>query len=51
MSNRGAEYKELKRAFLDSILEVVMDVFPQITREKVTFDPPPAVWKEAAGEA
>lgn len=39
MSNRGAEYKELKQAFLDSILEVVMDVFPQITREKVTFVP------------
>eukprot|EP00066_Takifugu_rubripes_P002809 XP_003964953.1 PREDICTED: putative all-trans-retinol 13,14-reductase isoform X2 [Takifugu rubripes] len=40
VTNRGAEYKELKQAFLDSILEVVMDVFPQITREKVTFVPP-----------
>lgn len=35
VSNRGAEYKELKQAFIDSILEVVMDVFPKITREKV----------------
>lgn len=39
VSNRGAEYKELKQAFLDSILEVVMDVFPKITMEKVTFVP------------
>lgn len=39
MSNRGAEYRELKQAFLDSILEVVLDVFPKITREKVTFVP------------
>ncbi|TWW70285.1 putative all-trans-retinol 13,14-reductase [Takifugu flavidus] len=37
VTNRGAEYKELKRAFLDSILEVVMDVFPQITREKIEY--------------
>ncbi|XP_011602506.2 all-trans-retinol 13,14-reductase [Takifugu rubripes] len=37
VTNRGAEYKELKQAFLDSILEVVMDVFPQITREKIEY--------------
>lgn len=39
VSNRGAEYKELKQAFIDSILEVVMDVFPKITREKVASVP------------
>lgn len=36
VSNRGAEYNGLKQAFMDSILEVVMDVFPKISREKVT---------------
>lgn len=39
VSNRGAEYKELKQAFMDSILEVVMEVFPKITREKVASEP------------
>lgn len=34
-TNRAAEYKELKQAFIDSILEVVMDVFPKVTRDKV----------------
>lgn len=34
-TNRAAEYKELKKAFIDSILEVVMDVFPKVTRDKV----------------
>lgn len=37
VNNRGAEYKELKQAFIDNILEVVMDVFPKVTRDKVTF--------------
>lgn len=37
VSNRGPEYKELKEAFIDSILEVVIDIFPKITRDKVTF--------------
>lgn len=36
VSNRGGEYKELKQAFIDSILDVVMDVFPKVTRDKVT---------------
>lgn len=36
VSNRGADYKELKQIFIDSVLEVVMDVFPKITRDKVT---------------
>lgn len=40
VSNRGAEYKELKQAFINSILEVVMGVFPNITTDKVTFVPP-----------
>ncbi|CAG07254.1 unnamed protein product, partial [Tetraodon nigroviridis] len=37
VTNRGAEYKELKQAFMDSILEVVLDVFPKITREKIEY--------------
>lgn len=37
VSNRGSDYKELKQAFIDSILEVVLDVFPKITADKVTF--------------
>lgn len=36
VSNRGPDYKELKQIFIDSVLEVVMDVFPKITRDKVT---------------
>lgn len=36
MSNRGAEYKELKQAFIDTCLESVMDIFPKITQDKVT---------------
>lgn len=39
VSNRGAEYKELKQAFMDAALEVVMDIFPKITRETVTSVP------------
>uniref|UniRef100_A0AAQ5ZNS8 All-trans-retinol 13,14-reductase n=1 Tax=Amphiprion ocellaris TaxID=80972 RepID=A0AAQ5ZNS8_AMPOC len=36
VTNRGHDYKALKQAFIDSILEVVMDVFPKITRDKVS---------------
>lgn len=36
MNNRGAEYKELKQAFIDTCLESVMDIFPKITQDKVT---------------
>lgn len=35
VTNRGRDYKELKQAFIDSALQVVMDVFPNITRDKV----------------
>lgn len=35
VTNRGRDYTELKQAFIDTILEVVMDVFPKITRDKV----------------
>lgn len=35
VTNRGPDYKELKQTFIDSVLEVVMDVFPKITRDKV----------------
>lgn len=35
VNNRGAEYKELKQAFIDTCLDVVMDVFPKITQDKV----------------
>ncbi|XP_070837614.1 all-trans-retinol 13,14-reductase-like [Chaetodon trifascialis] len=37
VTNRPAEYKELKQAFIDSTLEVVMGVFPKITRDKVEY--------------
>lgn len=37
VTNRGADYKELKQAFIDSILEVIMDVFPKITRDKIEY--------------
>lgn len=36
-TNRAHEYKELKQAFIDSILEVLLSIFPKITRDKVTF--------------
>ena len=35
VTNRGGDYKEVKQAFIDSILEVVMGVFPKINRDKV----------------
>ncbi|MEQ2167986.1 hypothetical protein GOODEAATRI_009688, partial [Goodea atripinnis] len=34
VTNRGADYKELKQAFINSALDVVMDVFPKISRDK-----------------
>ncbi|XP_056143931.1 all-trans-retinol 13,14-reductase-like [Lampris incognitus] len=37
VTNRGPDYKELKQIFIDSILEVVMDVFPKITRDKIEY--------------
>ncbi|XP_078125690.1 all-trans-retinol 13,14-reductase [Sander vitreus] len=37
VTNRAPDYKELKQAFIDSILEVVMDVFPKITRDKIEY--------------
>lgn len=37
VNNRAPEYKELKQIFIDSILEVLMDIFPKITRDKVFF--------------
>ncbi|XP_047212063.1 all-trans-retinol 13,14-reductase-like isoform X1 [Girardinichthys multiradiatus] len=37
VTNRGADYKELKQAFINSALDVVMDVFPKITRDKIEY--------------
>ncbi|XP_054908075.1 all-trans-retinol 13,14-reductase-like [Poeciliopsis prolifica] len=37
VTNRGPDYKELKQAFIDSALDVVMDVFPKITRDKIEY--------------
>ncbi|KAM6914597.1 all-trans-retinol 13,14-reductase [Lycodopsis pacificus] len=37
VTNREPDYKALKQTFIDSILEVVLDVFPKITRDKVEF--------------
>ncbi|KAJ4932534.1 hypothetical protein JOQ06_010952 [Pogonophryne albipinna] len=37
VSNRAPEYKELKQIFIDSILEVLMDIFPKITRDKIEY--------------
>ncbi|XP_038151769.1 all-trans-retinol 13,14-reductase-like [Cyprinodon tularosa] len=37
VTNRGGDYKELKQAFIDSALDVVMDVFPKITRDKIEY--------------
>lgn len=35
VTNRGADYKELKQTFIDSALEMVMEIYPKITRDKV----------------
>uniref|UniRef100_A0A3B5PYK4 All-trans-retinol 13,14-reductase n=1 Tax=Xiphophorus maculatus TaxID=8083 RepID=A0A3B5PYK4_XIPMA len=37
VTNRGSDYKELKQAFIDSALDVVMDIFPKITRDKIEY--------------
>ncbi|XP_047427779.1 all-trans-retinol 13,14-reductase-like [Mugil cephalus] len=37
VTNRGPDYKELKQTFIDCALEVVMDVFPKITRDKIEY--------------
>ncbi|KAL3053423.1 hypothetical protein OYC64_005876 [Pagothenia borchgrevinki] len=37
VNNRAPEYKELKQIFVDSILEVLMDIFPKITRDKIEY--------------
>uniref|UniRef100_A0A3B3TKP8 All-trans-retinol 13,14-reductase n=1 Tax=Poecilia latipinna TaxID=48699 RepID=A0A3B3TKP8_9TELE len=37
VTNRGPDYKELKQAFIDSALNVVMDIFPKITRDKIEY--------------
>ncbi|XP_053707783.1 all-trans-retinol 13,14-reductase-like [Synchiropus splendidus] len=37
VTNRSPEYKELKQIFIDSIVEVVMEVFPKITRDKIEY--------------
>lgn len=37
VTNRGTDYKQLKEAFIDSILEVVMEIFPKINRDKIEF--------------
>ncbi|XP_017274804.1 all-trans-retinol 13,14-reductase [Kryptolebias marmoratus] len=37
VTNRGPDYKQLKQAFIDSALEMVMDVFPKITRDKIEY--------------
>lgn len=35
VTNRSADYKALKQKFIDAALEVVLEVFPKITRDKV----------------
>lgn len=35
VTNRGPDYMELKQAFINTSVEMVMDVFPKITRDKV----------------
>uniref|UniRef100_A0A7N8WPI8 All-trans-retinol 13,14-reductase n=2 Tax=Mastacembelus armatus TaxID=205130 RepID=A0A7N8WPI8_9TELE len=37
VTNRGTDYKELKETFTDSVLKMVMDIFPKITRDKVEY--------------
>lgn len=44
VNNRGAEYKELKQAFIDTCLDVVMDIFPKITQDKVNILPQTVEW-------
>uniref|UniRef100_A0A1A8PEV4 All-trans-retinol 13,14-reductase n=1 Tax=Nothobranchius pienaari TaxID=704102 RepID=A0A1A8PEV4_9TELE len=37
VGNRGPDYKDLKQAFIASALEVVLDVYPKITRDKIEY--------------
>ncbi|KAM9744787.1 all-trans-retinol 13,14-reductase [Menidia menidia] len=37
VTNRGPDYKDLKQGFIDSALEVVLDAFPKITRDKIEY--------------
>ncbi|XP_034046121.1 all-trans-retinol 13,14-reductase [Thalassophryne amazonica] len=37
VTNRGPEYKQLKQTFLDCIQDVVLDIFPKITRDKIEY--------------
>uniref|UniRef100_A0A3Q0REV8 All-trans-retinol 13,14-reductase n=1 Tax=Amphilophus citrinellus TaxID=61819 RepID=A0A3Q0REV8_AMPCI len=37
VTNRGPDYMELKQTFINTILEVVMEVFPKITRDKIEY--------------
>uniref|UniRef100_A0A3P9H3Y2 All-trans-retinol 13,14-reductase n=1 Tax=Oryzias latipes TaxID=8090 RepID=A0A3P9H3Y2_ORYLA len=37
VTNRSADYKALKQKFIDAALEVVLEVFPKITRDKIEY--------------
>ncbi|CAL8304525.1 unnamed protein product [Merluccius merluccius] len=37
VTNRGPDYKDLKQTFINTALDVVMDVLPKITRDKIEF--------------
>ncbi|CAL8274400.1 unnamed protein product [Lota lota] len=37
VTNRGPDYKDLKQTFIDTALDIVMDVLPKITRDKIAF--------------
>uniref|UniRef100_A0A3Q3EMY2 All-trans-retinol 13,14-reductase n=1 Tax=Labrus bergylta TaxID=56723 RepID=A0A3Q3EMY2_9LABR len=37
VTNRAEEYKELKQTFIDTALNVVLDIFPKITRDKIEY--------------
>ncbi|XP_054616332.1 all-trans-retinol 13,14-reductase [Dunckerocampus dactyliophorus] len=37
VTNRASEYKELKEAFIEAALQVVLQVFPKVTRDKIEY--------------
>uniref|UniRef100_A0A8C5HFC7 All-trans-retinol 13,14-reductase n=1 Tax=Gouania willdenowi TaxID=441366 RepID=A0A8C5HFC7_GOUWI len=37
VTNRAPDYKELKQTFIDTALDVVLEVFPKITRDKIEY--------------
>nr|XP_057905052.1 all-trans-retinol 13,14-reductase [Doryrhamphus excisus] len=37
VNNRASEYKELKEAFIETALQVVLQVFPKVTRDKIEY--------------